>query len=123
MPSSPPIPSVEVRREPDQTFLILKGCDALDEHNCRSFVEQLSQLPEALTRDRLVLDLDGIRYVTSTALGALIAFNRRVREAGGVLALSNTSLFVREALTVTRLDQLMDILPTDEDDARNRQTA
>jgi anti-anti-sigma factor len=118
------MPSLEVRREPDGTFLTLRGCDALDEHNSQSFGQQLSLLPDVVAHDRLILDLSGLQFVTSTALGVFVAFNRRVRQAGGLLALSNVGPFVREALAITCLDQLMEILPSDrEDPACDRLTA
>jgi anti-anti-sigma regulatory factor len=48
-------------------------------------------------------------------LGTLVAFNRRVHLAGGRLALSNVSPFVREELAVTRLDRVIEILPANDD--------
>jgi anti-anti-sigma factor len=124
MRPSPLMPSLEVRREPGETIIALRGCETLDEQNSLSFGQQLSQLPDAVPRDRLILDLSGIRFVTSTALGVLVGFNRRVHLAGGLLMLSNVGPFVREAIAVTRLDQLLEVLPPDrEEHSHGRQTA
>jgi len=73
----------------------------------------LALLPEGVAGEELVLDLDGIRYVTSTVLGAILTFNRRVRSAGGKLVLANVSPFVQETLAVTCLDQLMALRPAE----------
>jgi len=112
MSFSSPVPSLEIRPHPDYTVLRLDGCDALDEGNVPTLGRQLSLLPDALTADHLVLDLEGIHYATSAALGALVAFHSRVRTAGGRLALRNVSPILREELAITRLDQLMEVRPT-----------
>jgi anti-anti-sigma factor len=108
----PPTPSLQVHRHADHTVLRVNGCDALDEYNSPVFGEQLSALPEVSVGERLLLDLQSIRYVSSTGLGALVAFNRRVCSAGGRFALLNVAPVVREALAVTRLDQIIEVLST-----------
>ena len=115
MPFPTPEPSLEIRFLPDHTALHFTGCDSLDECNSSAVSRLLSCLPERVVGKRLVIDLNGIRYVTSTALGVLVALNRRVRSVGGTLVLANVGPFVQEALAVTRLDQLMEVLPAEED--------
>jgi anti-sigma B factor antagonist len=102
---------LEVRHRTGHTLLSLSGCEVLDEHNSRTLGNEFSALDEELVCSPLKLDLQGIRYVTSTALGALVAFNRRVRLAGGTLALSNVGPFVREVLALTRLDLVLNVQP------------
>ena len=105
-------PSLKVSYpHPDHSILRFTGCDTFDEHNAPAVGKQLSLLPDALTGGHVVLDLGDIRYVTSTALGTIIAFNRRIRSAGGRLALANVGALLLEILTVTRLDQLLEIWP------------
>jgi anti-sigma B factor antagonist len=113
MQSRLPMPSLQVHRHPDHTVLRLSGCDALDEYNSPAIGEQLASLASATPGERLLLDLEGIRYVSSTGLGALVACDRRVRAGGGCFALVNVGPLVREALAVTRLDQVLDILASD----------
>jgi anti-anti-sigma factor len=105
-------PSLEVSHpHPDHTILRFTGCDTFDEYNIPAVDKELSLLPDAAAGGHVVLDLGDIRYVTSTALGTLIAFNRRVQSAGGRLALANVGTVILEILTVTRLDKLLEIWP------------
>jgi anti-anti-sigma factor len=49
----------------------------------------------------VILDLSGIGYASSSALGALVALNRRLRARGGRLALSGLCPVVAQALAVS----------------------
>lgn len=104
-------PALEVHHHADRTVLRIVGCDTFDEFNSPALEEQLSLLPQVTAGDSLLLDLGEVRYVSSAGLGALIAFHRKVRAAGGRFALANTTHAVREVLTLTRLDKLLDVLP------------
>jgi anti-sigma B factor antagonist len=106
-----PIPSLAVHCAPDRTVLSIAGCDALDEDNSPLLGQRLSLLPGPTAGECLLLDLGGIRHVSSMGLGALVALNRRVRSAGGRFALANAGPAVKEALAVTRLDRLLEVLP------------
>jgi anti-sigma B factor antagonist len=70
-------------------------------------------MPEVGTDECLLLDLSGIRYVSSTGLGLLVGLNHRIRAAGGRLLLGNVGPAVREVLAVTRLDTVLEVLPDD----------
>jgi anti-sigma B factor antagonist len=104
-------PLIRVRREPGWTVLSLPGCDALNEYNSPLLAQRLDQLPELGTGECLLLDLSGIRYVSSTGLEVLVGLNRRIRAAGGRLLLANAGPAVREVLAVTRLDSVLEVLP------------
>jgi anti-anti-sigma factor len=106
-----PIPSLAVHRAPDRTVLSIAGCEALDEDNSPLLGQRLSGLPEAASGECLLLDLGGIRHVSSMGFGALLALDRRVRSAGGRFALANAGPAVKEALALTRLDTLLEVLP------------
>jgi anti-anti-sigma factor len=91
------------------------GCDSLNEYNSESAGQQLYAL--AVERDNLcmVLDLIGMQYATSTALGKFVGLHRALRSAGGQLVLSNLSPAVAEALAITRLDRIIEIRTSAED--------
>src|SRR5688572_23735834 len=59
----------------------------------------------------LTLDLGAVEFISSVALGQLVALNRQVRTKGGSLQLTNLRAGVRQVLTLTRLDRLLDIAP------------
>jgi anti-anti-sigma factor len=55
------------------------------------------------------LDFAGVDYVESRELGALVVLNRKVKAAGGRLALVNVGPFVAGVFGVTRLDTILDV--------------
>ncbi len=60
----------------------------------------------------LVIDLSGVTFIDSTALGVLIGGLRRVNDAGGAMALVVTTPAVERVLTITGLDRVFTIRDT-----------
>lgn len=56
-------------------------------------------------RSNLVIDLDGVGFIDSTALGVLIGTMKRARAAGGDVRLVCTQPRVAKVLEITRLDR------------------
>jgi anti-anti-sigma factor len=81
----------------------------LSEANAEELGEELSRLLAGAARPRLRLDLARVRFLTSTVLGKLVGLHKRVRAAGGELALLNVAGVVYEVFEVTRLDQFLDV--------------
>lgn len=85
----------------------------LRETNVHAVSEKLFGLAGEAARPRLLLDLGEVKYLTSTALGQLVALHKRVRAADGELILANVTAPVYEVLQVTRLHLLLDIRSED----------
>ena len=81
----------------------------LGELNVHAVAAELSRLVGGRTRPRLRLDLGQVRYLTSTALGRLVALHKRVRAAGGALVLANVTDPVYEVICLTRLHEVLDV--------------
>jgi len=64
--------------------------------------------------DRMIVDLSGVTFIDSTALGVLIGGVRRVNSAGGAMALIVTSRAVARVLSITGLDHVFTIHATRE---------
>lgn len=63
---------------------------------------------------RLVIDLNGVTFMDSTALGVLVGGVRRVHDAGGAMTLVVTSRPVERVLSITGLDRVFDVHKTRE---------
>jgi anti-anti-sigma factor len=101
---------LHVRAEGNDTVVrLLPG--ALGEFHAEEAGEELLRLAADLYRPRLRLDLGGVRYLGSTALGKLLVLPKRVRAAGGQLALDNAGPQAFEVFHVTRLDEVLDVRP------------
>lgn len=61
---------------------------------------------------RIVLDLSGLDFISSSLMARLIALNKRVRGAEGRLVLCGLSPCVQEAFRHTRIETLFDVLDT-----------
>ncbi len=67
---------------------------------------------------RVVLDLAGVTYVDSAALGEIVAARRRILAAGGAFALARPRGKVRDLLELTRLGDLVAVRESLENAAR-----
>jgi anti-sigma B factor antagonist len=103
------IPVVELRGE-------------IDLHTCPQLRTTLLDLMDAGKR-HIVLNMAGVPYLDSAALGVLVDAVRRARDTGGALHLANVQPFVRRAFEITRLvkifqvhgsvDEALAVVPTD----------
>jgi anti-sigma B factor antagonist len=101
---------LRVRAEGDDTVVrLLPG--ALGEPHVEEAGEELLRLAAELYRPRLRLDLGGVRYLGSTGLGKLLVLLKRVRAAGGQLAVDNAGPVVYEVFRVTRLTDILAVRP------------
>lgn len=104
-----PNPSLLVSRELGRVVLRVAGCDALDEQSTPAVAEALANLPEVQSGGEIVLDLSGLHFATSTGLGALASVGMKARAAGGLITVVNASPIIRDTLTLTRLDTIIDL--------------
>jgi anti-sigma B factor antagonist len=63
---------------------------------------------------QVVVDLGGVTFIDSTALGVLIGGVRRVNDAGGAMALVVSSRQVARVLAITGLDRVFAVCETRE---------
>ena len=63
----------------------------------------------ALNRVRIILNLEGVTYIDSTALGEIIRAYISVTRKGGTLKLLNVPARVHELLMITRLLSVFDL--------------
>jgi anti-anti-sigma factor len=64
------------------------------------------------TAVRLVLELSGVRYVSSSGISAFIVLHRRLRAGGGILVLASPSEALAEMLLTLNLGTLIPIHET-----------
>lgn len=71
---------------------------------------------EALAPDAsdVVLDLSAVEFIYSTALGAILAAGRRIRDAHGRLALVAATPATRKLLGVVGVDRVLPVYETSE---------
>jgi anti-sigma B factor antagonist len=99
---------------PGSAVVTLRGeLDAHDAPRLRElFACAVSELDASDGAPRLVLDLTGVAFLDSTALGTMIGALRRVREAGGELRLVLPETPARRIFEITGLEQVLVVRAT-----------
>ncbi|HEX2382053.1 MAG TPA: STAS domain-containing protein [Acidimicrobiales bacterium] len=101
-----------VREEGEWTVLAVSG--EIDIATAPSLREKLHSLL-AEGRLRLIVDLDEVTFLDSTALGVLVGVLKRARTEGGELRIVCNQPRVRKVFEITRLDSAFDLCTTVED--------
>jgi anti-sigma B factor antagonist len=91
------------------TVVTLGDKEVQDGPHIQAIRQQLYALVDAGHKE-IVLDFRRIQYLlASAAIALLINLKKRLREAGGTLALYNVGPDVLEVFRITRLDTIFDI--------------
>jgi anti-sigma B factor antagonist len=89
----------------DQVIVML--CGELDVSGAVSIAASLSQV--AASGRHIIVDLDGLQFIDSSGLAALVRARQHARRAGSDLVLSAPQPQVLRMLTLTRLDEVFDV--------------
>ena len=100
---------IEDRRQGD--VLVVKPLEqAFDAYAATDFRERMSGFIESGSR-RIVLDLEQVRFLDSTGLGAIVSCLKRL-DGQGALVLCNAGEMVMDVFRLTRMDRVFPIART-----------
>ncbi len=88
----------------------------IEDINIQELGQELFQLVEVESRDKLLLNFSAVDFLSSAALGKLITLDKKVKARGATLMLSNIRPEIYEVFAITKLNRLFDI-KDDEADA------
>ena len=88
----------------------------IDEAEIQEFGQELYDLVEREGRKKVILNFGNVEFLSSAALGKLIGFDKRVKQHGAELILSNIRPEIYEVFAITKLTKLF-IIKDDEADA------
>lgn len=94
-----------------RTSTIVEVAGDLDISTAPALRDHIRRLIDGGSR-RFVLDLSGVDFIDSTALGVLVVLFKSLRDAGGGLALAAPRPSVRSVLALTSLDRAIDVFDT-----------
>jgi anti-sigma B factor antagonist len=100
---------LEVVDNGDVTVVKFTDRKILDEQNIQIIGDQLFSLVDELGRRKLLLNFGNVEYLSSAALGKLVALNRKVQAAAGRLVLCSIDPQIYEVFKITKLNQLFAI--------------
>jgi anti-sigma B factor antagonist len=95
---------MEIRKELDGDILVLGLSGDFDTTEVENFAAEISGALEA-GFFRVLLDLGELRFINSTALGALLTAQKRTAQYGGGVAAANAQPAVEKTLKILGLDQ------------------
>jgi anti-sigma B factor antagonist len=87
--------------------------DELDASNAGELKRDIGPILE--THNRIIIDLDRVRFVDSSALGAILSGLRHMAAKGGDLKLCCLSKHVKAAFELVRLHRVFEIFSSRED--------
>jgi anti-sigma B factor antagonist len=108
---------VEIEISDEGGYRVLRPQGDLDVYTVGSLRDALGQMISDKT-PKIVVDLDGVPFMDSSGLGALMGGVRRLRESGGDLAISCTREQHLKLFTITGFGEGVSIAPTVEEAAK-----
>ena len=109
---------VEIDIQDKGDYKVLVPVGDLDVYTVGSLRDALGKMIEDETPS-VVVDLDGVPFMDSSGLGALMGGVRRLREAGGDLAIACTREQHLKLFTITGFGEGVSIAPTVEEAAKD----
>lgn len=100
----------------DYAVLTLKG--EFETFYCPALMQEVDSLVERGI-NHLVLDMRLVKFINSTALGAVIKAHKRCRAEGGDLVIAQPSPFVRDVINKVGIDKLITMHNTDQEAVKN----
>jgi anti-sigma B factor antagonist len=108
---------IEIDMTEASGYRVLKPTGDLDVYTVGSLRDALGTMVEE-EGPRVVVDLDSVPFMDSSGLGALMGGVRRLREAGGDLAIACTREQHLKLFTITGFGEGVSIAPTVEEAAQ-----
>lgn len=107
---------IDIDISSQDTYQVIKPTGDLDVYTVGSLRDAIGNMIEE-GRTNVVVDLDGVPFMDSSGLGALMGGVRRLREAGGDLAIACTREQHLKLFTITGFGEGVSIAPTVEEAA------
>ncbi len=105
---------MHITAEPRENHAILHLRGEFDTYYCPALQKEVDELQRAGVNN-VVLNLRLVKFINSTALGAIIKANKALVKAGGGLAISRPSSFCKDIIEKVGLDRVVPVFGNDED--------
>lgn len=100
---------IKARIEDSITFVVFQLSEVTDDDNIDVLGRELFSLVDQFGCEKIVLDLAGVGYITSSVLGKIISLHRKQSRSGGRLVLCNLEPGLAETLQTSRLLSYFDV--------------
>jgi anti-anti-sigma factor len=107
--------------EPHDDYAVLHLRGEFDTYYCPHFQSEIDGLVKGGIV-RAVLNLRLVKFINSTALGAMIKASKQLESQGGKLVISRPSTFARDIIEKVGLDRVVPVFDNDEEAAEHLAT-
>jgi len=105
---------MRINVEPSEKHAILHLSGEFDTYYCHLLEEEISGVQKAGVNN-VVLNLRMVKFINSTALGAIIKASKSLAGQGGKLLIARPSAFCRDIIEKVGLDRVVRVFDTDEE--------
>lgn len=109
---------MHITAEPRDNYAILHLRGEFDTYYCPMLQSEVDDLVKAGV-NQAILNLRLVKFINSTALGAIIKANKVLQNQGGRLVISRPSSFCKDIIEKVGLDRVVTVYASDEEAAAN----
>jgi anti-sigma B factor antagonist len=102
---------MEIAQERDGEVIVVKLSGRLDSSTAKPAEDGLAAAIVGAEGPRVVIDLTGLAYISSAGLRVLLLTNKKIKNAGGRLALCGVAASVREVFSISGFDTILSLQP------------
>lgn len=97
------------------TIVRFKDKRIVDAGNIEQMGDEMLQLVNSQHLKQILLNFEGVEFLSSAAFNKLIELNKAVKDVGGVLRITGLRAEILEAFKMLRLNKIFDIRKTEAD--------
>ena len=102
---------MEIAHERDGEVVVVRLSGRLDSSTAKPAEDGLAAAIAGIDEPRVVIDLTGLGYISSAGLRVLLLTDKRIKSAGGRLALCGLGASVREVFSISGFDTVLSLQP------------
>ena len=102
---------MEIAHERDGEVVVVRLSGRLDSSTARPAEDGIAAATAGIDTPRIVIDLSGLSYISSAGLRVLLVTNKKVKQAGGRMALCGAAAAVREVFSISGFDTILSLQP------------
>ena len=108
------MPSLRTKEVDDTLVVYFSDSKILDDARIQQIGEELVESTTRAANNRLVLNFQGVNFMSSAMIGKLVLLNKKCKKDGIALKLCNISPNVTEVFKIMRLTKVFDIQKDEE---------
>lgn len=100
---------LRIQKQNDVAVVSFATSRILDQSNVQQLGEEFDALVDQFNLDKIVINFDGVTYMSSAVMGKLVSLLKKVQAAGGKLKLCSIEDSIFEIFEIMRFDKMFEI--------------